>query len=250
MLLPGQESKFDGDPSVPAADVQRAVNLLAANPKVRECSRIPDVKLLEFVGRDAVYLRTDHVIVDRMNGDGLNGDNHFPPDGIKLLVGGRCRVGGHRQWQDLTLLKIDGAKAVFHRVGSLRNGDRFEEVIAVVPYRDARWTTDPQDPNRITYTEFDEKGTKRIEKGYRNERLDGAYTTWYADGRKESAYHYKHDWRDGTWTEWHPNGQKRHEVTYRDDVPVGRELWWDAQGREAAIGEHPPPAPRTNDTSK
>lgn len=250
LLLLFAEEPWDGDPSVPAADARRARQILAADPAIVNRSRIPDVKLLEIDGQAAIYLRTDRVLVERMIGEGTYDDRHSPADSIKLLVGGRCRIGGGHAWQDLTLLKIDGKTAVFHRDDNPRRGRRVEEVIAVGAYRDGTSLTDPHDPARYTYTEVDEDGKKRLEKSYRNDRLDGTCTTWHANGQKESESFYKHDWRIGIWTEWHANGQRRHEVTYEDDSPIGRELWWDANGRVSAIGEHPARTKRDSEAKK
>jgi hypothetical protein len=244
----------DGDPSVSPAEVARAAKLLASKPPIVKRERLPDIKLLETIGSDTVNLRTDHVILERLKIDGgLYDDRHSPPDSIKLLVGGSCRIGGGRTWQDIILLKIDGETATFQRVAYGRRDGPTEpvtEIIEVPVYRDARWTIDPNDSTRVTYIELHEKGQKRIEKHYRNDAPDGEWTSWHSNGRLESKQFYRNGQRVDTWTEWYPNGQRKREVHYREGVAVGRETWWDATGRPSAFQEHPAPPPTVDSPAR
>jgi hypothetical protein len=231
-----------GDPNVPQDDAAHAARILSGKPVVVPKTRLPDVKLLDIIDANTVLLRTDRVIIERLKGQGLYADGHKPPDSITLRVGGRCRIGAGRQWQDLHLLKIDGKSAIFHREAHGRRegpSQEIDEVVSVAGYRDAEWRIDPQDPTRFTYTEFDVQGKKILEKHFKNDKLDGELTRWYPNGTKEALQHYKNGWREGTWLEWHPNGVRQRETHFLQDVAVGRETWWNPEGRPSAFEEHP-----------
>ena len=114
-----------------------------------------------------------------------------------------------------------------------------DETLTIASDADATWTRDSQDATCITYREWDGTRQLRAEKHYRNSRLDGRWTQWYANGRKQSETHWLNGERHGSWTEWYPTGEKRYEAAYRNGQIVGTEYWWRCDNSLLAIGEHP-----------
>lgn len=224
----------------------------AGRPAVPVRARLPEIKVVKILDKTSVVFKTDRQLLDRMHGEGLVDDRHFidgatgqvkedpqarPPNELTFKAGEACMLGGGNV-QKWLLLRIENGKAVLRYTAHLRSGGKVDEVIAVAPYEDARWDVDGRDSNRVTYTEFDEKGRKKIVKHYKSGRLHGTWTTWYPNGRKETEYHFADDQCHGPWTEWYPNGQKRHEATYRKGRLHGKETFWSAEGNTIGTGEH------------
>jgi hypothetical protein len=236
-------------------NAERAAKVLAANPVFESKSRITTVKVLKITDGNTVYVRTNRVILSLVRGstliedryfiDGANGQIKKDPnarrgDELAFKIGESCSIGGYNQYQSLLLLKIENGRAFFQHSGSFRNAKPFNEFISVAPYEDGFWKVNPKDKSQYTYTEFDEKGNKRLEQNYKNDKLQGLYITWYSNGQKETEYNYDNDRANGSLTEWYSTGQKRHESTLKDGKRVGKETYWLPDGQVSSSTEHPP----------
>lgn len=216
--------------------------------------RLPYIKLLTVVDAKTVYMRTDNVLLQRLGDDGgiiqdrffINGDTaetDVAPDAraadeITLRVGESCLVDGKTEFHKYEILALQEGKARIRHSGRTRGNLRIEQTVDVASYADAAWRNDPEDPARITYTEWDDSHHLRVEKQYRGNRLNGRWTQWHANGQKQLETHWINGERHGLWTEWYPTGEKRYEATYRDGRMVGTEYWWRRDNTVLGTGEH------------
>ena len=56
----------------------------------------------------------------------------------------------------------------------------------------------------------------KIEKHYKDGKLDGKWILWHANGQIGLEKHYMDGKLDGKWTSWHANGQILSENHYKD----------------------------------
>lgn len=205
--------------------------------------RLEGIQILKILDAQTVYLRSDRISLKHVHRDGGTG----PPayiDGIteytmlKVRIGEACLIGGKNGFDKFLLVKVEAGSAVFRHTGA-RNNVAIDETITAIPYEDAFWKTDAQDRSRVTYTQFDTRGRKRVEKHYRAGKLNGSWMQWYDSGQKEFEYHYVNGERNGPSTDWYPMGQKRHESVYREGRMVGRETYWRPDGSVLTTADHP-----------
>ena len=80
------------------------------------------------------------------------------------------------------------------------------------------------------YVEEYINGQKKVEKHYKDGKLEGLWTWWHENGKKFHEGKYKGGKRDGHATKWYKNGQKKQEGKYKDGEEDG--LWtdWDKDG--------------------
>lgn len=236
-------------------NAQRVAKELAANPTIQSRSRIPYIKVLKIVGDGSVYVKTQRLYLHLVRGTTGIGDRYYiegetgklkldpaarAPNELTFSAGESCCGPTENEFQNLTLLKIENGKAVFHLVAATsRSGQETDEFISVAPYEDARWQVNPTDKTEVTYTEFDEAGKKKIENNLKNDKLNGTATTWYSNGQKESEGHYENDVRNGLLTEWYSSGQKRHEAFFKDGKITSQETYWNADGRISTVRNYP-----------
>lgn len=233
-------------------NAERAAGILAANPEFQHKARIPTIKVLKIVDDDTVYVRTNMAILslfhgdthveDRIYIDGATGEfkkdpNARRPDELALNVGEGFYLQGDEA-RRLILLKVEKGRAFFQHSGFHRNMESFSEFISVLPYEDGFWKVDPKDKGRLTYTEYDEQGKKRLEQNYKDNELNGLSITWYKNGQKESECHFKNNRANGLWTEWYSTGQKRYQATFKDGRAVGKAISWLPNGKIESISEH------------
>ena len=71
---------------------------------------------------------------------------------------------------------------------------------------------------------------ERVERNYKDGKLDGLGTGWYDNGNKKYEGTYKDGKPDGLWTYWYENGQKKSEVTYKNGKKNGKWTTWYKDG--------------------
>ena len=76
-----------------------------------------------------------------------------------------------------------------------------------------------------------ENGQKWNEGTYKDNKLDGEYTSWYPNGQKRKEGTYKDGEKYRKWTEWYSNGQKWNEGTYKDGKEDGKWKFWYENGK-------------------
>ena len=70
-------------------------------------------------------------------------------------------------------------------------------------------------PKNGLHTEYFENG-EWSEENYKNGKLDGKSTTWYASGQIMYEKFYKDGKEHGLLTEWYESGKKWYELTFKD----------------------------------
>ena len=65
-----------------------------------------------------------------------------------------------------------------------------------------------------------ESGQKKLERTYKDGKLDGIEIRWYENGQKKLEKSYKDGKADGAEIRWYSNGEKKWETTYKDDKIV------------------------------
>ncbi|MBI2870685.1 MAG: hypothetical protein HYY14_03120 [Candidatus Omnitrophica bacterium] len=113
--------------------------------------RLFEIKKVQIVGPDKVYLKSsDYVLDSRSPEGGVTDEGHyftaggelkeFPkgrqPDEIWLRPGESCNVGTTRQWSILKLLKIQDGAATFDETLFLRSGRQEQRVVKILPYEE------------------------------------------------------------------------------------------------------------------
>lgn len=76
-------------------------------------------------------------------------------------------------------------------------------------------------------------GSRKLEIGVWNGRLEGPSRGWFSDGTPEVQETFHNDLSDGLRTRWHPNGAKRSEATIRQGILDGPFTEWHANGVKA-----------------
>ena len=82
------------------------------------------------------------------------------------------------------------------------------------------------------WTSWYENGQKRYESTKKDGESIGLYTEWFENGQKKMEGSYKDGKKDGLWTIWYENGQKESELTYKDGKPNGLGIVWHENGQK------------------
>ena len=90
---------------------------------------------------------------------------------------------------------------------------------------------DSETPFTGVAVEKHENGQKKLERTFKDGKLEGLDATWHENGQKKVEATFKGDKLEGLDTRWHENGQKSLEATYKDDKKVS-ETKWDKEGNE------------------
>ena len=99
------------------------------------------------------------------------------------------------------------------------NGNRFTLGNYVNGKKEGEWTV---------YTE-NEKVWKKYQ--YKNDQLDGRYTSYYAKtGAQETVGNYENGKMTGTWTEYYENGSRKSQGNYSDGQKNGLFTEWNTSG--------------------
>ena len=67
---------------------------------------------------------------------------------------------------------------------------------------------------RVCKTFWFENGQIKLEKKYKDGKIDGKWTWWYENGQIKLEANYKDGTLDGKWTWWFENGQIEKEGNY------------------------------------
>jgi len=82
------------------------------------------------------------------------------------------------------------------------------------------------------YVESYKDGQKKVEKHYKDGKLDGLSTHWDENGQKDNEANYKNGEFEGLWTKWYENGKKKEEENYKDGKREGLKTKWDENGQK------------------
>ena len=74
--------------------------------------------------------------------------------------------------------------------------------------------------------EYWDNGKVRLERHYRDGKLDGLSTYFYENGIKMFEVHYKDGKKDGLMTHWYTNGEKWYELHYKYGKKDGLDTEW------------------------
>ena len=78
-----------------------------------------------------------------------------------------------------------------------------------------------------------EKIGLKVERTYKDGKLEGLVTEWYENGQKSGESTYKDGKQHGLETLWHTNGQKKLEVTYLNGTETSV-TEWDESGNQTS----------------
>ena len=112
------------------------------------------------------------------------------------------------------LLKFTEKYTGFHTI-RLKNGSTYKNVNYI------------QGKLSGNYEEW-KNNNKILQCTYKNNILDGEYTTWYDNGSLKSKCVYNNDKKNGLGEEWYQNGAKRKKCYYKNDAFDDTfEMWYD-----------------------
>jgi len=100
------------------------------------------------------------------------------------------------------------------------------------PYRDTAYLKGSDTPYTGKAYKLHRNGKKKLQRNFKDGKVNGLDMWWHANGQKESKANFKDGNKYGLWTTWYENGQKSQETNFKDGKMDGLWAEWYRDGQK------------------